>query len=198
MKLLLLDDHHLFGQSLKCLLEDQAVVDLCDYVDGPQAFLDQVGRQNYDILLVDINLKADLTGFDLIRQLRDQSIQTPIVILTAYDLTNYQSLAFDLGVQAFIHKSVEIGDLMDRLIEVQKGRVLTAKPSMVDPLTPREIEILQKLVQGQSKKEAALELFISERTLYNHLASIYAKLGVNNLLEAYNQAMALGYIEPKL
>ncbi|WP_081578482.1 response regulator transcription factor [Peptoniphilus obesi] len=56
----------------------------------------------------------------------------------------------------------------------------------------REIEVLRELVKGDDKKKIAQNLFISERTLYNHLANIYDKLGINNAIEAYNKAMDLG------
>ena len=60
----------------------------------------------------------------------------------------------------------------------------------------REIEVLRELVKGDDKKKIAQKLFISEKTLYNHLANIYDKLGVSNAIEAYNKAMDLGYIDP--
>lgn len=75
----------------------------------------------------------------------------------------------------------------------------TYRPEKIlDRLTPREIELLQKLVQSQSMKELAKELYIRERTLYNHLTNIYSKLDASNLIEAYNKAMELGYINPMM
>ena len=63
-------------------------------------------------------------------------------------------------------------------------------------LTNREINVLKSICTGKTKKELAKELFISERTLYNHIQNIYDKLEVSNTVEAYNKAIKLGYIEP--
>ena len=63
-------------------------------------------------------------------------------------------------------------------------------------LTEREVQILQEISTGAAKKDIAKKLFIGERTLYNHIQSIYSKLEVNSALEAYNKAIELGYIEP--
>ncbi|MDY3005927.1 LuxR C-terminal-related transcriptional regulator, partial [Anaerococcus porci] len=57
-------------------------------------------------------------------------------------------------------------------------------------------EVLKELIKGESKKEIAKKLFISERTLYNHIANIYDKLRAKNIVEAYNKAMEIGYINP--
>ncbi|KAA9220407.1 MULTISPECIES: response regulator transcription factor [Aerococcus] len=198
MKILLLDDHHLFGQSLKHLFEDQMEIEVCDYVDSPVALFHSLKIKTYDLLLIDINLKADLTGFDVIRKLKKDGYSLPIVVLTAYDLANYQSLGYELGVRDFINKSIEINDLVQRLQTAVHKTKIQDRPFIIDPLTSREIEILQKLVQGQTKKDVASELFISERTLYNHLTNIYSKLDATNLIEAYNKAMKIGYIVPKM
>lgn len=196
MKLLLLDDHYLFGQSLQRLLEDQAEIEYCDYASDINQFYKFVDSKNYDLLLIDINLKTELTGFDVVRQLRNNHCELPVVILTAYDLANYRSIAYELGVKDFINKSVEIDELVIRLKAAKHGMSAPQPDMILDPLTSREIEILQKIVQGHSKKELANELYISERTLYNHLTNIYSKLDASNLIEAYNKAMELGYINP--
>lgn len=196
MKLLILDDHQLFGPSLRRLLEDQAEIEQCDYVSDLEQFYKFVDCEDYDLLLIDINLKAELTGFDVVRQFRTEHCELPVVILTAYDLANYQSTAYELGVRDFINKSVEIDELVKRLKAAKLGMSTSRPEKILDRLTPREIELLQKLVQGQSKKELAKEMYISERTLYNHLTNIYNKLDASNLIEAYNKAMELGYINP--
>lgn len=153
MKILLLDDHHLFGQSLKHLFEDQMEIEVCDYVDSPVALFHSLKIKTYDLLLIDINLKADLTGFDVIRKLKKDGYSLPIVVLTAYDLANYQSLGYELGVRDFINKSIEINDLVQRLQTAVHKTKIQDRPFIIDPLTSREIEILQKLVQGQTKKD---------------------------------------------
>lgn len=196
MKIILLDDHKLFGESLKMLLEEQANDISCAYVSKPQEFLKMIKKEIYDIFLIDINLKDDTTGLDLIKDLVDYNPKQKIMVLTSYDLDNYKDMAFKLGVKDFINKSVEIEELLERIINVYKGNYKKIDKYIVDPLTKREIEVLEELIKGSSKKDIAKKLFISERTLYNHIANIYDKLQSKNIVEAYNKAMELGYIDP--
>ena len=196
MKIILLDDHKIFGQSIKMLLEEQADDISCAYVSDAQKFFKMIKEEAYDIFLIDINLKDDKTGLDLIKDLVNDNPKQKIIVLTSYDLDNYKDMAFDLGVKDFINKSVETHELLERIINVYKGNYKKIDKYIVDPLTKREIEVLEELIKGSSKKDIAKKLFISERTLYNHIANIYDKLQSKNIVEAYNKAMELGYIDP--
>lgn len=195
MKIILLDDHKIFGESLKMLLEEQDEIS-CAYVSKSQEFLKMIEKDAYDIFLIDINLKDDKTGLDLIKDLIGDNPKQKIIVLTSYDLDNYKDMAFKLGVKDFINKSVEIEELLERIISVYKGNYKKIDKYIADPLTKREIEVLKELIKGSSKKDIAKKLFISERTLYNHIANIYDKLRAKNIVEAYNKAMELGYIYP--
>ena len=64
-----------------------------------------------------------------------------------------------------------------------------------NPLTNREEEVLKEIVSGKTNSEIAKKLFISERTLYNYIENIYAKLGVENKVELYGKALDLGYVD---
>ena len=196
MKIILLDDHKIFGESLKMLLEEQEDEISCDYVSNTCNFLNRIQKDTYDIFLMDINLKDQKTGLDLIKDLIDDHPKQKIIVLTSYDLDHYKDMAFKLGVRDFINKSVEIEELLERIKNVYRGNHKKIDKYIADPLTQREIEVLKELIKGQNKKDIAKKLFISERTLYNHIANIYGKLSVNNIVEAYNKAMELGYIDP--
>lgn len=195
MKIILLDDHKLFGESLKVLLEEDEEIS-CAYVSKVQEFLKMIEENTYDIFLIDINLKDDITGLDLIKDLLDKNPKQKIIFLTSYDLDNYKDMAFGLGVMDFINKSVETHELLERIKNVYKGFYKKKDKYISDPLTKREIEVLKELIKGSSKKDIAAKLFISERTLYNHIANIYDKLRAKNIVEAYNKAMEIGYIDP--
>lgn len=196
MKIILLDDHKLFGSSIKLLLEEQDEIELCDYVSTIDDFFKYLQIKNYDIVLLDINLKSDKTGLDLIKDVLDIYPDTNIAILTSYDLKNYKETAYKLGVKDFINKSVEIDDMIERLIRINEGKIKTVKINDKPLLTDTEKIVLKELVKGSNKKDIANKLFISERTLYNHISNIYSKLEVNNAIEAFNKAMELGYIDP--
>lgn len=196
MKIILLDDHKIFGQSLKILLEEEESIEICDYISNIDDFLEKIDKYDYDILLIDINLKEEITGLDLIRNILSQNPKEKIIVLTSYDLANYKDIAFGLGVKDFINKSIERDDLIRRIKNVYQGKAKESPKSIKDPLTNRELEVLEELIKGSRKKDISQKLYISERTLYNHIANIYDKLGAKNIVEAYNKAMELGYIDP--
>lgn len=196
MKIILLDDHKIFGQSLKILLEEEETIEVCDYISNIDDFLERIDQYDYDILLIDINLKEEITGLDLIRNILSKNPKEKIIVLTSYDLANYKDIAFGLGVKDFINKSIERDDLLRRIKNVYQGKSKESTKSIKDPLTNRELEVLEELIKGSRKKDIAQKLYISERTLYNHIANIYEKLGAKNIVEAYNKAMELGYIDP--
>lgn len=194
MKILLLDDHKILGQSIKMLLEEESDV-ICDYISSSENLMEAL-ENIYDILLLDINLKVERTGLDFVEEVLAKYPEQNIVILTSYDLINYRKVAFDLGVKDFINKSVEVHELVSRLRSVYSGSENRKSPEIIDTLTEREVEVLRKMIKGENKKDIAKKLYISERTLYNHISNIYEKLGAKNIVEAYNRAMELGYIDP--
>ncbi|UQK59799.1 response regulator [Fenollaria massiliensis] len=196
MKIILLDDHKLFGSSIKLLLEEQDEIEFCDYVSTIDDLFKYLQIKNYDIALLDINLKSEKTGLDLIGEVLEIYPDINVVILTSYDLKNYKETAYKLGVKDFINKSVEIDDLIERLVRVNEGKNKIFNINDKPLLTDSEKIVLKELVKGSNKKDIANKLFISERTLYNHISNIYSKLGVNNAIEAFNKAMELGYIDP--
>lgn len=193
MKILLLDDHKIFGESLKVLLEERGIS--CTYTSSIKNFYEEV-EGDYDIILLDINLKEEETGFDILDRIYDKNKK--IVILTSYDMINYKRLALEKGARDFINKSLDVDEVIERLERVYKDEKISFndEEKIIEPLTKREEEILIEVLSGLTKKEIADKLYISERTLYNHLANIYAKLGAKNAIEAYKIALELGYIRP--
>ena len=96
---------------------------------------------------------------------------------------------------SIIHPSTEGVFLLCNILDLLIYRYYNKIPD-IEVLTEREIEILRAICKGDIKKKIAKNLFISERTLYNHIQNIYDKLEVSNTVEAYNKAIKLGYIEP--
>ncbi|MFR8744877.1 MAG: response regulator transcription factor [Peptoniphilus sp.] len=193
MKILLLDDHKIFGESLKVLLEERGIS--CTYTSSIKNFYEEV-EKDYDLILLDINLKEEETGFDILDKIHDKNKK--IVILTSYDMINYKRLALEKGARDFINKSLDVDEVIERLEKVYKDEKISfdEDEKIIEPLTKREEEILIEVLSGLTKKEIADKLYISERTIYNHLANIYAKLGAKNAIEAYKIALELGYIRP--
>ena len=193
MKILLLDDHKIFGESLKVLLEERGIS--CTYTSDIKKFYEEV-EGDYDIIILDINLKEEETGFDILDKIYDKNKK--VVILTSYDMINYKRLALEKGAKDFINKSLDVYEVIERLERVYRDEKISfdGDEKIIEPLTKREEEILLEVLSGLTKKEIADKLYISERTLYNHLANIYAKLGAKNTIEACKIAIEMGYLRP--
>lgn len=195
MKILLLDDHKIFGESLKVLLEERGIS--CTYTSDIKKFFEEL-EGDYDIILLDINLKEEETGFDILDRINEKDKNKKIVILTSYDMINYKRLALEKGARDFINKSLDVDEVIKRLERVygDEKTSFSEEEKIIEPLTKREEEILLEVLSGLTKKEIADKLYISERTLYNHLANIYAKFGAKNAIEACKIALEMGYLRP--
>ncbi len=198
MKILLFDDHKLLGESLSMAISEYEEIQICDFVSKETEFYKALENKSYDILLLDINLKNSATknGFEILEEINEKYPDMKIIILSSYDMPLYREKAFELGATDFINKSIEIEDLVKKLINAENEKKHHRKEKVLEKLTEREIEVLKEICTGKVKKDIAQNLFISERTLYNHIQNIYDKLQVSNTLEAYNVAIKLGYIEP--
>lgn len=145
---------------------------------------------------VDLYNSSEKNGFEILADILSINPDSKVVILSSYDMPIYKKMAFDKGAADFINKSVSMEELVERLKRVLCNKTYYNKIPDIEVLTEREIEILRAICKGDIKKKIAKNLFISERTLYNHIQNIYDKLEVSNTVEAYNKAIKLGYIEP--
>lgn len=197
MKILLFDDHRIFGESLSKLLEDRDEISTCHYVSSETEFWNILSVDEWDIVLLDVNLReqSKSSGIDLIETIYSKYPKTKVVMLSSYDMPVYRQEALKRGAVSYIDKSASADELVRKLTAISKGHKSTVSP-LLDPLTDREVEIIKAIGTGKTKHEIAKDLYISERTLYNHIQNIYEKLDATNSIEAYNKAIILGYISP--
>lgn len=198
---MLVDDHLLFVKSLSVALDEYKEIQhfySTQDIDG----LDKIVRdRNIDIVLMDINLGtlSDTDGLETAAHLRKSNPGVKIVILTGYDLPVYRHEAKKNGINGFLNKNISPDDLVASLIRVFGGAACFPEERgglIIEDLTGMERKILQIMSSGKKRKCAADELFISERTLSNHLQHIFEKLEVSSVVEAVTKAIQLGYIPP--
>lgn len=155
-------------------------------------------RRRCDVLLVDQHL-PDRLGTELVRRLRAQGVELPVVLMTASAEQGLNETAREAGVQASVVKSSDPA----RLIEVIRGAVGgdgvfdVAHPRRPDGqarLAPREQEVLALVASGRTNREAAAKLGISEETVKTLLERGYAKLGVRRRAEAVLEARRRGLV----
>ena len=199
INILLVDDHVLFSKSLEIALSDSPEIKTFKSINDISLLDKLIEEDAPDILLMDINLK-NLTsgdGLELAKQILHCHPEQKIVILSGYDLPVYRNEAKKIGAKGFINKNTEPEMLIAFLSQIMQGKfIFNGSIPFLEELTDCEKQILQLIANGRKRKEIAGTLYISERTLSNHLQHIFEKLDVSSSVEAVTKAILLGYLPP--
>ncbi|NIP74104.1 MAG: response regulator [Gammaproteobacteria bacterium] len=202
MRVLLIDDHALFRVGLEGLLERRDI-DVAASVPTGEEGMKLVRELEPDVILLDMRL-PEQNGIQVLRRMREEGIDTPIVMLTTSDEERDLIESLRNGAQGYLLKDMDPDELVQALQEVTAGRTVVApelsavlakvvqhgdvkSAAQVSPfstLTPREQEILCHLAEGQSNKVIAKRLGISDGTVKLHVKAILRKLGVHSRVEA--------------
>ncbi|MCM1121550.1 MAG: response regulator transcription factor [Eubacterium sp.] len=199
INILLVDDHKLFAKSLSVALDEYPEIERL-YVARDIRDIGQIlSDKNIDIILMDIHLGSfsDVDGLEIAADLHRKNPTVRIVILTGYDLPVYRHEARKIGISGFLSKNINPDDLIAALIHISHGNTCfpsDADDMVIEDLTSMEKKILHLISSGKKRKSIAAELYMSERTLSNHLQHIFEKLGVSSTVEAVTKAIQLGYI----
>lgn len=199
MKVLLVDDHTLFARSLSIALRDFPEIEQFSSTKDIRNLEELIAKELPDILLIDIHLGrlTDRDGLMLTRHLLEHFPEQKIVILSGYNLPVYRKEAKRIGAKGFVSKEAEPDELLHILLMVKDGAThFPREEAFVEDLTACERKILELVAAGTKRKEIAGKLFVSERTVSNHLQHIYEKLQVGSAAEAVTKAMQLGYLSP--
>ncbi|MEY8233741.1 response regulator transcription factor [Oscillospiraceae bacterium 50-16] len=199
MKVLLIDDHTLFSKSLAIVLSDFPDIEEFSSTNDVDHIAEIVEKSQPDILLVDINLGHSVQedGLFLTKRLLGRFPKQKIVILSGYDLPAYRREAQKIGAKGFVNKEVEPEELFQILCSIQSGMThFLSENVMLEDLTVSEKQVLRMIADGHRRKEIAMQLHLSERTVSNHLQHIFEKLQVASSVEAVTKAIQLGYLSP--
>ncbi|MSS92111.1 response regulator transcription factor [Eisenbergiella tayi] len=199
MKVLLVDDHALFAKSLSIALCDFPEIEQFSSTKDIHNLEELIAEELPDILLIDINLGrlADEDGLMLTQHLLKHFPKQKIIILSGYNLPVYRKEAKRIGAKGFVSKDIEPDELLRILLMVKEGATHFPREEVfVEDLTEGEKKVLELVATGAKRKEIAEQLFISERTVSNHLQHIFEKLQVTSALEAITKAIQLGYLSP--
>lgn len=198
---MLVDDHVLFAKSMEIALLDFPEIQSLVAVQTINDIIPLLKSRRFDIVLLDINLGdlSDEDGLTLAKSILQELPDTKILILTGYDLPVYRKEAEKIGVKGFVNKNIDPTQLIDVLCCINNGGNAFAKAQSgyIEELTDTEKNVLQLLCDGIKRKEIASQLYMSERTLSNHLQHIFEKFGVSSALEAVSKGLQLGYIRTK-
>jgi len=197
---LIADDHALIREGIKQILEleeDISVVGKAN--DGEEAF-ELAEKLNPDIILLDINMPK-LNGIETLRRFKDMGIKSKVIILTIHEDKEYILKTLKLGANGYLLKDSSANTLIEGIRKVAKGENYI-QPSVADlvnstnndvdnkiiekinSLTNREYEVLVLIAEGLNNKDIAERLYISEKTVKNHVSNIFKKLDLNDRVQA--------------
>lgn len=215
INVLIVDDHPLLRQGLSRLLELEGTVTVIGQASNGMEALRLADELQPDVVLLDINMPG-MNGIDVAKVLRERHPTMRLLILTIHDDESYVNEMIRIGARGYLLKDAEpkqvieaikqvyAGEsvypihLMERVmehyhhIEVQYGRLQNATTISELELTDREVEILNCIVEGMSNKEIATFLYISEKTVKNHITSLLRKLEVEDRTQAAVFAVSRG------
>lgn len=204
IRVLIVDDHPLFRQGLRQVVESDSLFDLIGEVGDGKTALELIQEKKPDVAVLDVNLPG-MSGLEVARELQRQRTSTLIIILTMYKEEETFNRALDVGVHGFVLKENAVDDIRNALLAVSRGehylspsisgylarrhtrsqQLAAQKPGLHD-LTRAELRILKLISEKKTSRQIAAELFISIRTVEAHRANICTKLdlsGSHSLLQ---------------
>ena len=202
IRILLADDHPLTRSGIAEFVKRETTFELvAEAEDGAMAW-ELIQKLEPDVALLDIRMPG-LDGVTVAQKVKSMALNTAIIMLTSYDAQQYVIASLRAGARGFVLKTVSPKELTTAINTVAKGglyldpevaSVMGEQDFIPEPLSTREREVLLLAAKGLSSKEVARRLFISERTVQTHLASIYDKLGSRNKTEALLLALKYGVV----
>lgn len=171
----------------------ELVTNVYKHSTGEKAWITLTQDNGIIILSVSDNGTVDADVLSSADRLKHRGL----VILSGYDLPVYRSEGRKIGAKGFVNKNIEPEKLISILSKIMQGILYFDREiPFIEGLTDSEKQIIQLIAEGQKRKDIASTLYISERTLSNHLQHIFEKLDVTSAVEAVTKAIQLGYIPP--
>ena len=202
IRILIVDDHSVVREGLVSLVKRKSDMVVVGEGSNGREAVELWKEHRPDVTLLDLRMPV-LDGVGAIKEIRELDENAQIVVLTTYDGDEDIYRAIKAGAKAYLLKDTARDALVETVRRVHAGETylppqLAAKLAerlSGQALSPREIEVLQRMAAGKSNKEIGAELFISEGTVKTHLKSIFSKLDVVSRTEAVATATRRGLIQ---
>jgi two-component system NarL family response regulator len=199
IRLLLVDDHLVVRIGLRSLLETQPDMAVAGEATGGEAAIEAYERLQPDVVLMDLRM-PQMDGAEATSAIRRKFPGARVLVLTTFDNDEDIFRGLEAGAMGYLVKNTESGPLLETIREVYAG-TYTLPAAIADrlaqrraapELSPRELEVLQLIVKGNSNKEIGGRLSLAENTVKNHVKMILEKLGVSDRTQAVTTALQRG------
>jgi DNA-binding NarL/FixJ family response regulator len=214
IRVLIADDQSLVRAGFRLVLENHPDIEVVGEASNGEEAIHSAGRLQPDVVLMDIRM-PELDGIAATREITARH-PARVLVLTTYDLDEYVYDALQAGASGFLLKDTPPEQLADGIRAVAGGEALLAptvtrrlieefarlgparrsRPSALDELTPRELEVLRLLARGLSNAEIAESLVLSDTTVKTHVTHVLGKLGLRDRVQAVVLAYESGLVTP--
>ncbi len=210
IRVLVADDHAVVREGIRTLLEASPDFELVGEAASGDEALDKIRSLDPDVAILDITMPG-LSGIDVISRVRKSGSRTALLILSMHDHPEYVLGAVRAGADGYLLKSAGPAEIREALRAVAKGHeafgthvtqqlgsalrdeaARTSSRTLLDQLTPRELEVLSRVAVGRTSREIGEDLGISHRTVETHRESIMKKLGIRTVAGLTRFALEAG------
>lgn len=207
IKILIVDDHQMFIDGIKALFRNEKRIEFTDEALGGHEALEYLQHNHYDLVISDISM-PEMNGVELVARIKEEHPETKVLILTMHNDHEFINHIIEVEAEGYVLKSANKFELKEAIMKiVDNGTYFSSEvvnlmmdnmtikeedTNIIQGLTPRELEILQLILQEKSTKEIAEILFISPRTVDTHRKHIMKKTGSQTLVGLIKCAIAEG------
>jgi DNA-binding NarL/FixJ family response regulator len=204
VRILISDDHPVVRAGLEGMLSKQPDLEVVGEASNGREAVELVDRLRPDVVLMDLRM-PQMDGVAAIAEIKEENPETHVLVLTTYDSDADILRAIEAGATGYLLKDAPREELYEAVRAVARGRPLLAgvvadrlmrriREPRQESLSGREIEVLELVRRGQSNREIARELHVSEATVKTHLIHIFSKLNVADRTAAVNVALERGIL----
>lgn len=209
VRMVVVDDHILFRRGLISLLADIPEFQVVGEASDGREALSVIDTTTPDIILLDVNMPV-MDGIQTVQELRERKYKQPILMLTISRQEDDLLGALGAGANGYLLKDAEPEALRQAILLMIEGKAVLSpdvtatvlkalthgQPSAANnPLSDRELEVLDCLAEGMTTSQIGSQLFISENTVKTHIRHILEKLDASNRTEAVSKAIQMGLIQ---
>ncbi len=210
MRVMIVDDHPVTRDGLRTAFNMADEIEVVGEASSGEEAVHVVEEAKPDIVFMDVRMPG-MNGIQATRQIKEKHPDTKVILFTIDESRASVAEAIQAGVSGYLLKDASVGELINAARQAMAGKAvihpsltqafieevqLVDRPSTAEaPLSPREVEILQKIAYGATTKEVADQLGISFHTVKTHLERIFEKLGANDRAQAVAIAIRQGLVD---